>query len=91
MRLSLCSKPKSDLRFVAHAVRGNFLQQMFLTNYLASTLTAIPLFLCYLPLGPWSSPFHILVSVLPNLGALLSICEGTFRAHQQNTEVNTHI
>lgn len=30
----------------------------------ASTGPAIPLFLCCLPLGPWSSPFHILVLVL---------------------------
>lgn len=69
MPLPLHSEPTSDLRFVAHAVRGNFLQQIFLTNDLTSTLTAwIPLFLCCLPLGPWSSLFHILVLVLPNLG-----------------------
>lgn len=34
----------------------------------ASTVPAIPLFLCFLPLGPWSSLFHILVLVLTNLG-----------------------
>lgn len=34
----------------------------------ASTVPAIPLFLCCLPLGPWSSLFHILVLVLANLG-----------------------
>lgn len=34
----------------------------------AITVSAVPLFLCCLPLGPWSSLFHILVLVLTNLG-----------------------
>lgn len=73
------SKPMSDLRSAAHEVQGNFLQQMFLTNYLLlqkSHNPSVPLLSSggslVIPVSyPWLG-LH-----LP--GALLSICEDNQR------------
>lgn len=68
LRSSSSQSQGQDLRHVAHVAWKSFLQQMFLTNYLASTVPEIPLFLWCLPLGLWSPLFHIFVLVLTNLG-----------------------